>query len=80
MQDAIEGKLTADWRKNNPDIEPASQLLKRIQAEKQQLIKDGKIKKQKLVHTATNQSKQLKNFYTAEKLAVVSVGKFSSHC
>ena len=48
LQDAIEGKLTKDWREQNPDVEPASELLKRIQAEKEQLIKDKKIKKQKL--------------------------------
>jgi type I restriction enzyme S subunit len=47
LQDAIEGKLTKDWREQNPDVEPASELLKRIQAEKEQLIKDKKIKKQK---------------------------------
>ncbi len=47
LQEAIEGKLTADWRAEHPDVEPASELLKRIQAEKAQLIKDKKIKKQK---------------------------------
>ncbi len=47
LQEAIEGKLTADWRQQNPDVESASELLKRIQAEKAQLIKDKKIKKQK---------------------------------
>ena len=47
LQEAIEGKLTAEWRKQNPDVEPAGALLKRIQAEKVQLIKDKKIKKQK---------------------------------
>ena len=47
LQEAIEGKLTADWRAAHPDVEPASELLKRIQAEKAQLIKDKKIKKQK---------------------------------
>lgn len=47
LQEAIEGKLTADWRRQNPDVEPASELLARIQAEKAQLIKDKKIKKQK---------------------------------
>ena len=47
LQEAIEGKLTADWRAQNPDVEPASELLKRIQAEKAQLIKDKKIKKGK---------------------------------
>ena len=47
LQDAIEGKLTADWRQHNPNVEPASELLERIQAEKAQLIQDKKIKKQK---------------------------------
>ena len=47
LQEAIEGKLTAEWRQKNPDAEPASELLSRIQAEKEQLIKDKKIKKQK---------------------------------
>lgn len=47
LQEAIEGKLTEDWRKQNPNVEPASELLKRIQDEKQQLIQDKKIKKQK---------------------------------
>lgn len=38
LQEAIEGKLTADWRAAHPDVEPASQLLHRIQAEKARLI------------------------------------------
>jgi type I restriction enzyme S subunit len=47
LQEAIEGKLTADWRAENPDVEAASELLKHIQAEKAQLIKDKKTKNQK---------------------------------
>jgi type I restriction enzyme S subunit len=47
LQDAIEGKLTAEWRKQNPDVEPATELLKRIAAEKERLIKEKKIKPQK---------------------------------
>lgn len=52
LQEAIEGKLTADWRKENPvrkgdpDFD-AEALLEKIQAEKEKLIKEGKIKKQK---------------------------------
>ena len=44
LQEAIEGKLSADWRQQNPNTEPASELLKRIQAEKAQLVKTKKIK------------------------------------
>ncbi len=47
LQEAVEGKLTADWRAQNPDVEPASELLARIQAEKVQLVKAKKINKQK---------------------------------
>ena len=43
LQHAVQGKLVPQ----NPDYEPASELLKRIKAEKEQLIKDGKIKKEK---------------------------------
>lgn len=50
LQEAIQGKLTADWRalrQAQGQIEPASELLKRIKVEKNQLIKDKKIKKEK---------------------------------
>ena len=43
LQEAIMGKLGT----NNPDDEPASELLKRIREEKAQLIKEKKIKKEK---------------------------------
>lgn len=44
FQDAIEGKLSVDWRAQNQDVEPSSKLLKRIEAEKAQLVKDKIIK------------------------------------
>ncbi len=47
LQEAIQGKLTQEWRRQNPDVEPASELLKRIKAEKENLIKENKIKKEK---------------------------------
>lgn len=47
LQEAIQGELTTDFRAQNPDIEPAGELLARIKAEKNQLIKDKKIKNQK---------------------------------
>ncbi|HBR95735.1 MAG TPA: hypothetical protein DEA90_16380, partial [Opitutae bacterium] len=52
LQEAIQGKLTAQWRAANPvgdlsteasaKVEPASQLLQRIQAEKVRLIAEKK--------------------------------------
>lgn len=47
LQDAIEGKLTADWRKKNLNVEPASELLKKIKSEKEKLIAEKKRKKEK---------------------------------
>ena len=60
LQEAIEGKLTKDWRAENPDIEPANKLLKRIQAEKIQLIKDKKIRKQKPLPAIREDEKSFK--------------------
>ena len=53
LQEAIQGKLTADWRKENLGVEPASQLLERIQKEKQQLIAEKKIRKEKPLPSIT---------------------------
>jgi len=47
LQEAIQGKLTVEWREQNPDVESASELLKRIKAEKAQLVKEKKIRKEK---------------------------------
>ncbi len=52
LQEAIEGKLTVDWRIENPVHKgdpntAAAALLQKIKAEKQKLIAEGKIKKEK---------------------------------
>jgi restriction endonuclease S subunit len=47
LQEAIQGKLTADWRAAHPVVEPASQLLLRIQAEKASLIAAKKLRPEK---------------------------------
>lgn len=47
LQEAIQGKLTADWRAAHPDVEPASQLLNRIQAERARLIAAKKLRPEK---------------------------------
>jgi type I restriction enzyme, S subunit len=49
LQEAVQGKLT----KQNENDEPASELLKSIKAEKQKLIKEGKLKKEKEVPPIT---------------------------
>lgn len=57
LQEAIAGKLTAEWRSHHPDIEPASELLKRIAAEKAELVKAKKIKPQKPLSPITDEEK-----------------------
>jgi len=55
LQEAIQGKLTQDWRKQNPNTESAKELLERIKAEKKQLIKDKKIRKEKALPPITEE-------------------------
>ena len=47
LQLAIQGKLTENWRRNNPNTESSSVLLKNIEVEKERLIAEKKIKKEK---------------------------------
>lgn len=47
LQEAIQGKLTKEWREQNPNAEPASVLLERIKTEKKELEKDLKVRKEK---------------------------------
>jgi type I restriction enzyme S subunit len=43
LKAAVEGKLTEEWRKQHPDIEPASKLLEVISQTREELIKAKKI-------------------------------------
>ena len=53
LQQAVQGKLT----ERDPSDEPASELLKRIRAEKAKLIAEGKIKKEKPLPPITDEEK-----------------------
>lgn len=57
LQEAIEGKLTVDWRAKHPDVKPASELLKRISVEKARLVKTKKIKFQKTLPPISDEEK-----------------------
>lgn len=61
LQEAIEGKLTADWRNKNPDLisgeNHASKLLETIKLKKDKLIKEGKIKNPKPLKPITDDEK-----------------------
>ncbi|MGI2144013.1 restriction endonuclease subunit S [Shewanella frigidimarina] len=60
LQLAVMGKLVEQASceaRNSPNYEPAAKLLERIAKEKAQLIKDGKIKKQKPLPAITDEEK-----------------------
>ncbi len=44
---AFRGDLTAEWRARNPDVEPASELLKRIRAERRRRWEESELAKMK---------------------------------
>lgn len=55
LQDAVQGKLSEDWRKLNHNIEPAIEILKKIKIEKVLLVKENRIKKEKLLPSITKE-------------------------
>jgi type I restriction enzyme, S subunit len=61
LQLAVMGKLTQDFRERNPELvsgaNSARELLKKIAAEKEKLIADGKIKKQNPLPEITDDEK-----------------------
>jgi len=50
LKAAVEGKLTEQWRKEHPDVEPASELLKRILAERKKKWEEDYVKKYVAAH------------------------------
>jgi len=47
---ACSGRLTEDWRKKNPDIEPVHKLLKRIREEKIKINRENQVQKINSLH------------------------------
>jgi type I restriction enzyme, S subunit len=76
LQLAFQGKLTTKWRLENADAIPASTILEEINAEKQQLIKEGKLRKELHVHKIA-QNEQL--FKIPESWEWDRMGAISQH-
>lgn len=55
IKEAMQGNLTTDWRKQNPQILPAHKLLEQIKATKENLFKVRKIKNEKPLSTIKNE-------------------------
>jgi hypothetical protein len=64
LQDAVQGKLVEQNKKD----EPASELLKKIKAEKEKLIAEKKLKKEKLIEIK-------KMFHPLGELAILNAKK-----
>ncbi|MDI6687507.1 MAG: restriction endonuclease subunit S [Desulfobacterales bacterium] len=47
LKAAVEGKLTEEWRKKHPDVEPADKLLERILAERRNKWEEAELAKMK---------------------------------
>lgn len=77
LQMAVQGKLTAKWREENPDVESASILLEKIKAEKEQLIKSGKIKRQKSLPPISPEDKpfELPSNWSYERLGNYTINR-----
>ncbi|MBF05295.1 hypothetical protein CL644_01155 [bacterium] len=60
IRDAVEGKLTMEWRRKNANIESADQLLDEIRKEKEVLIKNKEIKKEKEILKLTKKDEPYK--------------------
>ncbi len=71
LQQAIQGKLT----ERDPADEPAAELLKRIRAEKEKLIKEGKIKKEKPLPQITEDEIP---FGTPERWIAIRLGELAT--
>jgi len=89
LQEAIEGKLTAGWRKENPfrkgdpDYD-AKALLEKINEEKEKLIKEGKIRKTNTLAPIMTEEMQFtltKNweYVRTEDICIISTGKMDAN-
>lgn len=64
IQEAMQGKLTPDWRKQNQKTASALKLLEQIKATKERLLKDKKIKNEKPLPTIENGPFELPSNWT----------------
>lgn len=77
LKAAVEGKLTEDWRKQHPNVEPASQLLENILAERRAKWKGKGTYKEPIATDPSNHSPLPKGWTWAsvDQCAEVFLGK-----
>ena len=72
LQLAIQGKLTENWRAENPDVESAKDLLEKAKEEKKILVKQKLIKKEKTLPNISNADKS--NYEIPDNWAIARLG------
>lgn len=72
---AFRGDLTADWRAQNPDVEPADQLLERIRVERRRRWEEGYLEKQRAKGKEPKNDKWKAKYKEADPLG----GEFTVH-
>ena len=62
LKAAVEGKLTEEWRKAHPEVEPANELLKRILAERRKKWEEAELAKMRAKGTKPKDNKWERNY------------------
>jgi len=73
LKAAVEGKLTEEWRKKHPDVEPADKLLQRILAERRKKWEETELAKMKAKGKVPKDDKWKKKY---KEPMQVNVGDF----
>jgi type I restriction enzyme S subunit len=68
LKAAVEGKLTEEWRKQHPDLEPASELLKRILAERRAKWEQAELAKMRPAGKDLKNNKWKKRYKEADSV------------
>ena len=69
LKAAVEGKLTKEWRKANPDVEPAGKLLKRILVERRKKWEAAELAKIKAKGKEPKDDRWKKKYKEADSLS-----------
>jgi len=75
LKAAVEGKLTEEWRKQNPDIEPASKLLERILAERRKKWEEAELAKMEANGKVPKDDTWKKKYKVVPKITIGEVGQ-----
>ena len=75
LKAAVEGKLTEEWRKKHPNVEPADKLLERILAERRKKWEEAELAKMKKAGKVPKDDKWKKKY---KELSLPSIGELPS--